>query len=130
MPIARGALELIFVRKNAHAPNPYSDASVLDSCRSFIGGGNKKTCSGSAIIAIRHYNNNVFLIAENARDVLTMENVAYSDFMKTLKNTNVPRTFTRGTFAHTRNSAGFTFHSLVTVPSPFLQNTLESIIRQ
>ena len=82
------------------------------------------------MIAIRHYKNNAFLIARNARDALTMENVAYSDFMKMLKNKNVPRTLTRGTFAHTRNSAGIVIHCLVAVPSPFLQNTLESLTRQ
>ena len=81
------------------------------------------------IIAIRHYKNNALVIAEFARDALTMENVAYSDFTKMLKNKNVPRTLTRGTFAHTRKSAGFTIHCLVAVPSQVLQNTFESITR-
>ena len=44
-----------------------------------------------------------------------------------LENMNVLRTFTRGTFAHTRNSAGFTIHCLVAVPSQVLQNTIESL---
>ena len=82
------------------------------------------------IIAIRHYKNNVFVIAEFARDALTMENVAYSDFTKMLKNNNVLRTRTTGTFAHTRKTAGFTIHCLVAVPSQVLQNTIESLTRE
>ena len=74
--------------------------------------------------------NNAFLIAEFACGALTMENVAYSDSTKMLENKNVLRTFTRGTFAHTRNSAGFITHCLVAVPSQVLQNTLESLTRK
>ena len=82
------------------------------------------------IIAIRHYKSNAFLIAEFACGALTMENVAYSDSTKMLENKNVLRTLSRVTFAHTRNSAGFTIHCLVTVPSGVLQNTLESLTRK
>ena len=59
-----------------------------------------------------------------------MENVAYSDSTKMLENKNVLRTLTRGTFAHTRNSAGFTIHCLVNVSRQALQNTLESLTRK
>ena len=90
----------------------------------------KKTCSGSVIISIRHYKNNAFLIAEFGCGVQTMENVAYSDSTKMLENENVLRTLTRGTFAHTRNSAGFTIHCLVAVSRTVLQNTLESLTRE
>ena len=79
-----------------------------------------KSCSGSAILAIRHYKSNAFLIAENACDALTMENVTYSDFMKIMKNENVLRTYTRNIFAHTQNSSGFTIHSLVNVSGIFI----------
>ena len=37
---------------------------------------------------------------------------------------------TRATFAHTQNSAGSTFSSLVSVSRPFLRNVLESLTRQ
>ena len=40
------------------------------------------------------------------------------------------RMLTRDTFAHTPNSAGSTFSSLVNVSSPFLKNVLESLTRQ
>ena len=50
----------------------------------FVDGGNKY-CSGSAIIAIRHYKSNAFLIAENACDALTMENLTYADVMEIMK---------------------------------------------
>ena len=90
----------------------------------------KKTCSGSVIIEIRYYKNSAFLIAEFACGALTMENVAYSDSTKMLENKNVLRTLTRGTFAHTRNSAGFTIHCLVAVSRKVLQNTLESLTRE
>ena len=90
----------------------------------------KTTCSGRAIIAIRHYKNNAFLIAEFACGALTMENVAYSDLTKMLEHKNVLKTLTRGTFAHTRNRAGFTIHCLVAVSLQVLQNTLESLTRQ
>ena len=63
----------------------------------------KKTSSGSAIIAIRHYKNNAFLIAEFACGALTMENVAYSDLMKMMKDAIMLRMHTRATFAHARN---------------------------
>ena len=82
------------------------------------------------MIAIRHYKNNAFLIAEFARGALTLENVAYSDSTKMLENKNVLRTFTRGTFAHTRNSAGFKIHCLVAVSRKVLLNTLESFTRE
>ena len=82
------------------------------------------------IIAIRHYKNNAFLIAEFACGALTMENVTYSDSMKMLENKNVLRTLTRSTFSHTRNSAGFTIHCLVGVSRNVLQNALESITRK
>ena len=42
-------------------------------------------CSDSAIIANRHYKGHAFLTPENGRGPLTMENVAYSDFVKILK---------------------------------------------
>ena len=90
----------------------------------------KNNCSGNAIIAIRHYKNNALLIAEFAHDTLAMENVAYSGFAKILENKNVLRTLTRGTFAHTRNSAGVTIHCLVAVSRKVLQNTLESLTRE
>ena len=89
-----------------------------------------KSCSGSAILAIRHYKNYAFGMTENAHGPQTMENVAYSDFAKMLKNKNVHRTLTRSIFTHARNKAGFTIHSLVAAPSPFLQNVLESLTRQ
>ena len=79
-----------------------------------------KNCSGKAILAIRHYKNNAFVIAENACDALTMENVTYSDFMKIVKNENVLRTNTRSIFAYTQNSSGFTIHSLVKVSYIFV----------
>ena len=71
-------------------------------------------------------------MAEFACGALTMENVAYSDSTKMLENKNVLRTLTRGTFAHTRNSAGFTIHCLapVAVSRKVLQNTLESSTRK
>ena len=59
-----------------------------------------------------------------------MENVAYSDFVKMLKNKNSRRTLTRSIFTHARNRAEFTIHSLVAAPSPFLQNVPESLTRQ
>ena len=77
-------------------------------------------------IAIRHYKNNAFLIAEFACGALTMENVGYSNSTEMLENKNALRTLARGTFAHTRNSAGFTIHCLVAVSRKVLQNTLES----
>ncbi len=89
-----------------------------------------KSCSGSAILAIRHYENCAFWMTENAHGSQTMENVAYSNFAKMLKNYNLLRTLTRSIFTHARNRAGFTIHSLVAAPSPFLQNVPESIARQ
>jgi len=44
-----------------------------------------QSCSGSTIIANRHYKNNAFVMTQNARCILTMENMAYSDFMKIMK---------------------------------------------
>ena len=81
-------------------------------------------------IALRHYKDNAFFIAEFACGALTMENVTYSDSTQILENNNVLRTLTRSTFAHTRNSAGFTTHCLVAVPSQVLLNTLESLTRE
>ena len=81
------------------------------------------------IIVIRHYKNNAFVIAEFACGALTMENVAYSDSTKMLENKNVLKMPTRGTFAHTRNSAGFTIHCLVAVSNHVLQKSLESLTR-
>ena len=37
---------------------------------------------------------------------------------------------TRDTIAHTPNSAGSTYHSLVSMPSQFVENVLESFTRQ
>ena len=82
------------------------------------------------IIAIRHYKNNAFLTTEFACGALTMEKIAYSDSTKMLENKNVLRTLTRGTFAHTRNSAGFKIHCLVAVSRKVLENTLESLTRK
>ena len=79
-----------------------------------------KSCSGKAILAIRHYKNNACFVVENACDALTMENVAYSDFMEIMKNENVLRTLTRSIFAHTQNSSGITIHSLVKVSGIFM----------
>ena len=87
-------------------------------------------CSGSAIIANRHYKNSVILASENGCGALTMENVTYSDFMKMMKNAILRRMLTRATFAHAQNSAGSTFSSLVSVSSTFPQNMLESLTRQ
>ena len=87
-------------------------------------------CSDSAIIANRHCKNSCVIASENWCGALTMENVAYSDSTKMLENKNVLRTLTRSTFAHTRNSAGFTIHCLVAVSRKVLQNTLESLTRE
>ena len=60
-------------------------------------------------------------MTRNARVPLTTVNVAYSDFMKKSKNWNMHRMLTRSTFAHAQNDAGSTFHSLVSIPCPFLK---------
>ena len=43
------------------------------------------SCSGVAILKHRHYKSNTFLIPEDERAPVTMENVAYSDFVKCKK---------------------------------------------
>ena len=89
-----------------------------------------KSCSGSTIIVNRHYKHNAFGMPQHARCILTMENVAYSDFMKMTKNDNVLTMFTRDTIVHTPNSAISTCHSLVSMPSLFLNNMLQSRTKQ
>ena len=69
-------------------------------------------------------------MAEFACGALTMENVACSDSTKMLENKNVLRTLTRGTFAHTRNSAGFTIHCLVAVSRQVWQNMCDSLTKE
>ena len=86
-------------------------------------------CSDSAILTNRHYKSNAFLTPEHGRGPPTMENVAYSDFVKMMKNANLLRMLTRATSVPTPNSAGSTFSSLAAVSSPFLQNVLESLTR-
>ena len=78
------------------------------------------------IIAIRHYKNNAFLIAEFACGALTMENVAYSDFIKIEENEHVLITHARSTFVHASNNAGFAFHSVAAARSSFCENVLET----
>ena len=46
---------------------------------------------------------------ENERAPATMENVAYSDFVKMYSNAKVLVTHARSTFVHARNGAGFFF---------------------
>ena len=87
-------------------------------------------CSGRAIIVNKHYKNSVIVASGNGCGALTMENVAYYDFMKMMQNAIVLRMRTRATFAHARNTAGSTFFALVTVSSLFLQNMLGSLTRQ
>ena len=130
MLLARGALELIFVRKNAKTQKSLSGAYVFDSRRAFVGNGKR------ILQWQRDYREQtlqtlcVFLITQNARVPPTMENVAYAYFVKMLKNKNALRMLTRDTIAHTPNSAGSTYHSLVSMPSPFFENVLESFTRQ
>ena len=59
-----------------------------------------------------------------------MLNVAYSDFMKMNKITNMLISYTRDTFPHDPNHARSTIHSVVAVPCTLLQNLLVSLIRQ
>ena len=87
-------------------------------------------CRGSAMIANRHFKNNIIFASENECGALTMENVTYSDFMQIARHAIMFRILTNATFAHARNSAGSTFSSLVSVSGTFLQNTLESLTRQ
>ena len=87
-------------------------------------------CSGSAIIANRQYKHNAFQTPEKGCGPLTMESVANSHCMEMMKNANMLRMLSRGAFAHTRNSTGSTFSSLVAVSSPFLQNVLANFTRQ
>ena len=61
-----------------------------------------QSCSGSTIIANRHYKNNAFVMTQNARCILTMENIAYYEFTKMMKNKNVLRMLTRDTIMHTQ----------------------------
>ena len=128
MLIARDALELIFVGYNAHAPNPCSDASFFIPAKGFVSSGEKKLQRHSDYCnpALQKH---CFFITEFVCGALTMENIAYSDSTKMLENDNVLRMLTRSTFAHTRNSAGFTIHCLVAVSRKVLQNTLGSLTR-
>ena len=59
-----------------------------------------------------------------------MVNVAYSDFMKMNKITNMLISCTRDTFPHDPNHARSTIHSVVAVPCTLLQNLLVSLTRQ
>ena len=77
----------------------------------------------------KYYKTNAFVMAQIACVALTMVNVAYSDFVKKLKNKNGLRTLTRSIFAHTRNRAGFTNHSLVRLSSVFCKNGLGTATR-
>ena len=74
----------------------------------------------------RHYKSNTFLIPENERAPATMENVAYSDFMKIEENEHVLITHARSTFVHASNNAGFAFHSVAAARSSFCENVLET----
>ena len=69
-------------------------------------------------------------MTQNALGILSMENVAYSDFMKITQNDNVRRMNTRDIIVHTQNSAISTFHALVNMPSLFLNNMRESLTKQ
>ena len=63
---------------------------------------------------------------ENERVLASIENVAYSDFVKMEENENVLRTHARNTFVHAQNNAGFAFHPVAAVRSSFCENVLET----
>ena len=60
---------------------------------------------------------------------LTIENVAYSVFMKIEENQNVLLTLTRCTFVHVPNHTGFTFHAVSTVGVIIFENVSEPTAR-
>ena len=52
----------------------------------------------------------------------SIENVAYSDFVKMEEHENVLRTHARNTFVHARNNTGFAFHPVAAVKNWFCKN--------
>ena len=44
-----------------------------------------KSYSGNTVILNIHYKNHAFLMTQNARDILTMEDVSYSGFVIMVK---------------------------------------------
>ena len=89
-----------------------------------------KSSSGSTIFCKKHYKTLAIFEAQITRVAVTMVNVAYSDFMKMNKITNMLISFTRDTFPHDPNHARSTIHSVVAVPCTLLQNLLVSLTRQ
>ena len=60
---------------------------------------------------------------------LTIENVAYSVFMKMEENRNVLLAFTRNIFLHVPNHTGFTFHAVAAVGITISENVSETTAR-
>ena len=89
-----------------------------------------KSSSGSTIFCKNHYKTWTIFEAQITRVAVTMVNVAYSDFMKMNKITNMLISCTRDTFPHDPNHARSTIHSVVAVPCTLLQNLLVSLTRQ
>ena len=86
-----------------------------------------KSSSGSTIFCKKHYKTWAIFEAQITRVVVTMANVAYFDFMKMNKITNMLISCTRNTFPHDPNHARSTIHSVAAVPCTHL---LVSLTRQ
>ena len=72
------------------------------------------------------YESNAFFMSGIQYAPLTIENVAYSVFMKMKENQNVLRTLTRSIFLH---DTGFTFHAVAAVGITISENVSETTAR-